>query len=90
MAVAASRSATPPTTVSTRAAMSAVSTQINPPLTPYPPSRWDPASTTVHGATGCRDPPLLGRRLASMTAPRQCLLPRILPFIDMDSCSSTP
>ncbi|XP_037437459.1 uncharacterized protein LOC119304380 [Triticum dicoccoides] len=42
------------------------------------------------GATGYRDPPLLGRRSTSTTAPRQCLVPRIPPFIDMDSCYSTP
>ncbi|XP_044423909.1 uncharacterized protein [Triticum aestivum] len=32
--------------------MVAASTQIHLPLTPYPPSRRDPASTTVHGCDG--------------------------------------
>uniref|UniRef100_A0A453PDI9 Uncharacterized protein n=2 Tax=Aegilops tauschii subsp. strangulata TaxID=200361 RepID=A0A453PDI9_AEGTS len=40
------------TTVSTGAAMAVPSTQIRPPLALYCPSRWDPASTTAHGATG--------------------------------------
>ncbi|KAE8792738.1 hypothetical protein D1007_32699 [Hordeum vulgare] len=64
--------------------------QIHPPLTPYSPPGGIRPLPLCTGATGRQDPLLFGNRSTSTTVPRQCLLPRIQPFIDMDSCFSAP